>query len=343
MSYKIDFGAWGSVFAVPTSVVDKGLKLASETQIKVLLYILRNSGNTLTDEVVSQALGVHTDDISDAITYWADKGLLVRTSDIISAPDGFADSGNTSVRENAPSDTVATEYKSSEANSVSEKPRPVSRATKPEPVYVAKRLRADKNLVFLMDEAQRILGKVLSNSDTATLVMLHDTVGLPVEVILMLMEHCVQIDKGNMRYIEKTGIQWASDGVTTISLAEEKIKRYSESSVAWTTVAAVFGLRIAGTPTKKQLEFADLWVNIWKFTEDMLRLAYERCVDSKGELNLSYINGILRRWYEQGLRNPDEVMNSEKAKSKKKHGSSSDSESASYDIDEYEKKSIFDD
>lgn len=158
----------------------------------------------------------------------------------------------------------------------------------------------------------------------------------------MLMEHCVQIDKGNMRYIERTGIQWASEGITTIGLAEEKIKRYSESSVAFSVVSAVFGLHLSGTPTKKQLEYADLWVNEWKFTEDMLRLAYEKCVDLKGELNLSYINGILRRWFEQGLRNPQEVS-ADISKSKAGKKQTNSEQAPSYDIDEYEKKSIFDD
>lgn len=339
MSYKIDFGVWGSVFAVPTAVVDKGLKLATEVQLKVLLYILRSNGNTLTDEAVSQALDIHPEDVRDAIEYWSDRGLLASASESVALPESLPLDNLTSAVVTQQNENAVT----SEAV-VADKPRPMSRATKPEPGYVAKRLRADKNLVLLMDEAQRILGKVLSNSDTATLVMLHDTDGLPVEVILMLMEHCVQIDKGNMRYIEKTGIQWASDGVTTIGLAEEKIKRYSESSVAWTTVAAVFGLQQSGTPTKKQLEFADVWINIWKFTEDMLRLAYERCVDTKGQLSLSYINAILRRWFEQGLRNTDEVLQADKAKPKaKRQGSAIDSDTPSYDLDEYEKKSIFDD
>ena len=340
MSYKIDFGVWGSVFAVPTAVVDKGLKLATEVQLKVLLYILRSNGVTLTDEAVSQALDIHPEDVRDAIEYWSDKGLLACTAQSVSLPDSTVQTGD------ATSVMTSESGKQTEVTSSAsaDKLRPVSRATKPEPGYVAKRLRADKNLVLLMDEAQRILGKVLSNSDTATLVMIHDTDGLPVEVILMLMEHCVQIDKGNMRYIEKTGIQWASDGVTTIGLAEEKIKRYSESSVAWNTVAVVFGLQQSGTPTKKQMEFADVWINIWKFTEDMLRLAYERCVDTKGQLSLSYVNGILRRWFEQGFRNPDEVLQADKARPKsKKQGSASASDAPSYDLDEYEKKSIFDD
>ena len=63
-------------------------------------------------------------------------------------------------------------------------------------------------------------------------------------------------------------------------------------------------------------------------------------------MNLPYINAILKRWFEQNLKNPEEVLKSESASkpsARKKNTGSSDSESASYDIDEYEKKSIFDD
>ncbi len=340
MSYKIDFLGWGSVFAVPTDVVDKGLKLASEQQLKVLLYILRNSGNSLTDDTVSQALSIHPEDVKDSIEYWIGKGLLASFDDLVTLPKSNSESKEEIVlaSEDA-SDRIDT------STVDSSKPRPLSRAAKPEPAYVARRLRTDKNLVLLMDEAQRILSKVLSNTDIATLVMLNDTDGLPIEVILMLMEHCVQIGKGNMRYIERTGIQWASEGITTISLAEEKIRRHSESTNAFNMVVTVFGLHNVGSPTKKQLEYADAWVNTWKFSEDMLRLAYERCVDTKGQHNMSYINGILRRWHEQGLRSTNDVLSADLSSrdNKKPKQNNSSVSNASYDIDEYENFSIFDD
>ncbi len=338
MSYKISFGGWESVFAVPTAVVDKGLKLATETQLKVLLYILRNAQNDISDESVAAVLSVHADDVRDALLYWADKGLLVRMENDISIPEKKTESSATK-----PSDDV-TETMNSESE---DKPqRTVSyssaRPLRPEPAYVAKRLRSDKSLVVLMDEAGRILSKVLSNADMATLVMLHDTDGLPVEVLLMLMEYSAKIGKGNIRFIQRTGMKWAEEGINTIELAEAKIRRHSESSDAFKKVSLIFGLHTNGTPTKKQLEFADQWVNNWKFSEDMLRLAYERCVDVKGEFNMSYINGILRRWFDEGLRNPTEVEASDAAK-KPAAPKKAESQSRSYDLEFYENYSIFDD
>ena len=47
MSIKINLGAWNSIFAIPTDVVDKHLKLASGISLKVLLYILRHSGEEI--------------------------------------------------------------------------------------------------------------------------------------------------------------------------------------------------------------------------------------------------------------------------------------------------------
>ena len=41
MSYEINFGPWGSIFAVPTAVADRYLKFCTEEQLKVLgLHIL---------------------------------------------------------------------------------------------------------------------------------------------------------------------------------------------------------------------------------------------------------------------------------------------------------------
>ena len=343
MSYKINLGLWGSVFAVPTSLVDNGLKLASDSQIKVLLYILRHNASPLTDELISQALGIHSEDVRDAIEYWNAKGLFVTADNVMSIPESDKTStGNVSV---ADSTASTKEPELSVQTPKQDAPtRLVSRPTKPEPAYVARRKNTDKSISFLMDEAESILGRFLSQPDMATILMLHDTDGLPPEVILMLMEHCVQIGSGNMRYIEKTGINWAAAGINTISLAEEKIKSYSESTSAWNTAAAVFGINISGTPTQKQLEFADNWINKWRFSEAMLRLAYERCVDAKGEFKLAYINGILKRWNELSLKKVEDVISNEaKSNAKRKPVEKKDVQSASYDIDAYERKSIFDD
>ena len=64
----------------------------------------------------------------------------------------------------------------------------------------------------------------------------------------------------------------------------------------------------------------------------MLREAYERCVDSKGALKFNYIDGILKKWEAQGIRNLDDLKASESAKPKP-----APKANASYDINDLEK------
>ena len=40
MSIKINLGVWNSVFAVPSKIVDEGLKFSDGVKLKVLLYVL---------------------------------------------------------------------------------------------------------------------------------------------------------------------------------------------------------------------------------------------------------------------------------------------------------------
>ena len=47
MNYNINLGGWNSIFAVPSDVVDKYIKIASGSNIKVLLYFLRHCGELL--------------------------------------------------------------------------------------------------------------------------------------------------------------------------------------------------------------------------------------------------------------------------------------------------------
>lgn len=337
MAYNINLGVWASVFAVPSVVVDEHLKIASAYQLKVLLYLLKNNSTPMDENTIGEALNMHPDDVKDSLSFWVERKVISVSADEI-APVKPAET----VTESFSVTTVMPEEEPKKSK------RPMSRPTRPEPGYVIKRLGSDPGLAMLMDEAQRIFGRMLSNAEAGTLVMLMDTDGLPVDVILMLLQYCADNGKGTMRYVEKIGIEWGSEGINTIDLAEAKIRSLTESYSCYNRVATTFGMKNVGSPTKKQLSLANQWVSTWSFSEDMLRLAYERCVDSKGEFSMDYINGILKKWYMAGWKNPDDVEKEESESPKKSIKKSSKKKSnalesdASYDIDEYEKKSIFD-
>ncbi|MBQ8572518.1 MAG: DnaD domain protein, partial [Ruminococcus sp.] len=302
--------------------------------------LLKNNNTPVDDKQVSEALSMHPEDVKDCLSFWAERKVISINGEEITPQKCEAISGE--------SLSVTAVVPQSEAKKAK---RPVSRAVRPEPGYVIKRLGSDPQLMMLMDEAQRIFGRMLSNAEAGTLVMLMDTDGLPVDVIIMLLQYCVDNNKGTMRFVEKIGIEWGSEGINTVSLAEEKIRTVTETYSYFNKVASTFGMKNVGSPTKKQLTLANQWVGTWSFSDDMLRLAYERCVDTKGELNMDYINGILKKWYMAGWKNPDDVT-ADTAKIEKPKAKSAEKKSGrvkeewesdvSYDIEAYEKKSIFD-
>ena len=342
MSIFIDLGVWNSIFAVPTKVVDEGLKFSDGVKLKVLLYVLRNSGTSFDDSEISKATGVNVTDIPEALDYWVSMGIFNRIDNTLvpaKNEEEFVLVQQTPVQTvqmpqpvqpvTQPQQTVSQPEQTVQHTEVQEKEQPdieqpeepkkvftATRPQKPDFVFTAQRLAVDEELKMLVEETQTTLGKVLSNSDISTLLMLKDTCGLPLDVIFMLIHYCVSIDKGNIRTIENIGVQWANDGIYSLEAAENKIEQIQKTTANFSLVSKAFGLKNVGSPTKKQLEYGNKWVTEWKFSPEMLREAYERCVDTKGTMNFRYIDGILKRWHASNVHTIDELNKYEKSANK---------------------------
>lgn len=327
MSIRINLGEWGSVFAIPTSIVDRHIKIASPLQLRIILFLLRNSENSYTTEQLSEFFSAHNEDVQDGIRFWVERGVLCENSNEYTPVSATP--------------TQQPEIKSEPQEKLEvkeEKPKVVrrtqTRLTKPDIISSAQRVSEDESLQHLLAEVEAALSKPLSCGDTSTIVMLYDTCGLPAEVIAMLVHYCVSIDKGSMRKIEQMGVEWADAGIDSLESADNRISQMKQTSENWNTVKGVFGLKNAGSATKKQLEYADKWVGEWHFSGDMLRHAYEICVDQTGDLSMPYINKILKRWQSAGVFRIEDI---EKLDNNKKPAKKKASASASYDIEDLEK------
>lgn len=203
-------------------------------------------------------------------------------------------------------------------------------AVKPSREEVIKRGGESEEIAFLLREAQMKFGRGLRANESSTLVWLHDDEGMNTAVILMLIEFAKSGDRCNIGYIEKTALSWINDGVTTLSEAEEKICQIHAGRSAWKLVSGAMG--IDRRPSDKELITARRWVDEWCFAKDMLRAAYNKCVDSTGKFSMHYINKILEGWHKNGLKTLDDVENSDVKKEKKPK----DSSFAGYDLSKVE-------
>jgi DnaD/phage-associated family protein len=337
LSYSINLGSWNSVFAVPCSLVDDHLKLAGSVQLKVLLWVLRHAGEPFELQQIADALGIDRADAGDALRYWQETGLVAASA------SGERLSPAPAAAREEPGGGAAFQPQAAAPAPKAAKPKHIlSRPQKPDSEFVAKRMTESTEIACLMQSAQEILGRLISSGESATLLMIHDDFGLPSDVIVMLLQYAASVGRANMRYIEKTAMNWADDEINTHEKAEERLRLLSEKQKAWRTVEQAIGIPHRA-PSSREEAFAPVWVRDWGFGPDMIREAYDRTIDGAGKYKPGYMNRILERWHKEGVTTTKQAAEEqmERASSKKK-AAKREKPAPTFDIDEYEATSIYD-
>ena len=307
MSYYLLPEALSAPFMVPSVVVDRHLKLASETQIKVLLFVLRNISSGIDPAATAKGLSFPESEVLDALFYWEQCGIL--GSDVKTAP--------------APA--IETVEK-----------KAVRRAEKPSRSDVAHRGLEDERVALLLREAQLKFGRNLKSNEASTLVWLYDDEGMDVSVILMLLQYALSEDKCNISFIERTAAKWIESGVETVADAEKCIAQSIERNLAWGVVQSAFGID-RRRPSEKELELSAKWVNEWKMAPDILRLAYDACIDQKAKLSFPYIGKILEGWHLKGYKTAADIKKGETDKPAAPKSATKKHNFDAYDLDLFEK------
>lgn len=322
MGYALQLGAWNLVFAVPGALVDQYIKTADGNQLKVVLWLLRNSGRSYSAEEIAEAVGIRSAEAESAIRFWVQNGLLTQQDAPLS----------TTLLPAAPEAQPASEAAPQAARTAA--PR---RMLRPDGIYISERVEASPSIRRLLEEAEAMLGKTLSPALSGTLIQAHEDYGLPCEVILMLVAYANKIGRANTNYIESTVRNWADSNILSIEAAEEKLRELDETAMAWKRCEQAFGMTSRRAPSKNEGQYAHRWVCEWKMPDELLNEAYNRCVDNTGKVSMKYIHAILERWHAAGIRTLKEAVDEKlaaDARREQKRG-------PSYDLEEYEKYDIF--
>ena len=204
-------------------------------------------------------------------------------------------------------------------------PRPAAAAipapSEDRPVYSADDISAllqdNEGFRLLLPQVEQQLGKKLRTPDLQILAGLYDDLGLPADVIYLLVCHCVERAKRRwgegrrptLRQIEKEGYYWAQLGISDQTSAAAYLKKWAqreEKSAAY--------MQALHLPQRQMVEAERRYIADWMeqgFPPETVALAYERTVFYKKDLNWRYLNGILRRWHENGWHTPQQVQRGE--------------------------------
>ncbi|MCL2311804.1 MAG: DnaD domain protein [Firmicutes bacterium] len=279
------------------------IRLACAVHLKILLIVIKRSLKTFTVDDISSALKIDKDDVCDAIKFWLDKNIFKHHE------KEFC--------ENLEKKQISNKKIIDKTNIE----------------YVSQRLKSSDEITCLLNEVESILGRPLSGTDVSLFINLKDSEGMPCSVILMLVQYCAKIGKVSTRYIEKVGIDWARSGIDSIESAEEKIKSFNKFQKLWNCFRKIIGTK-ERAPTAQEEEAIVRWFVLWKYTKYSIKEAYELCIKVKGKYNLSYMDGIIKRWKRDNITSLEEIRDRNKKKTQNQ-------KITSYSIENYESFNIF--
>ena len=317
MGVKISSKVWNSIFAVPTTLVDDHIKMANGQQLKVFLYVLRHNTEGVDIQMISDGTGISGADVKDAMQYWISVGLL-------SYDGSFSEPiASQKIINNAVNNAV----KASKEKTVVDLPDVI-----PTHEQVAARVLESPELAALYNEAQLKLGKTIGYDMQAKLLMIYDHYGLPVEVILTIIEYAVSQGKTGMAYIQKVAKDWAEKEIITLEAADEYMKQLQTVNRLWKRFENMFS---TDRPryTDKRATYLKKWNLEHKQSLELIYFACEETINNINKMSFEYMDKMLESWYKDKLKTPMDVM-----QFKKKPKEKVKTNSTSYDSNMYRER-----
>ena len=157
------------------------------------------------------------------------------------------------------------------------------------------------------------LGKKLTTPDVGTLLGLYDYVGLPSDVIFLLVGYCCERTaqrygpgrRPTLRQIEREGYTWARLGLMDQDRAAAYIRDRQRQREALPRLMAL--LRLGDRPASPSEEKYLLSWAAMGFEDSAIERAYDKTILKCKELKWPYMNKILTSWHEKGLHTLREV------------------------------------
>lgn len=248
---------------VANEFIDKYMPESNGDYVKVYLFLLRNRERGTDVPMIAEKLRLTEGDVRRAIAYWEEKGIVsvsIRHRDSYSQP-GFAqtghaftmeaepdsahasasadansiasanaadnmDAGSGYASDNAMSDVTAPSQAADNAGIADNSTDLRDRYRRAEGKAVLNTLVRDDEFGKLLVIVQRYRSKILTESEQEVLAYLYDGLKLPCDVIDYLVEYCVSSGHNNMKYIEKTGLDWAEIGIRDVESARRRTDQF---------------------------------------------------------------------------------------------------------------------
>ena len=300
------------VLVLPASVLSH-LDAATPEQLRVLLWLASDLSLVSKHRQLAKLAGCNTATAQNAVTFWCNCGILGEAGESVPTMATVSE------------EEVPTKKKLQRAD---ELPNYTSGE-------LAELLEARASVRVLIDEAQRILGKMFNPNDINIMVGMIDYLGMNEECILLLLAHCKRIGKSNLRAIEKYAYAMVDKGINDVESMEDEICTVEAMHTFEGEVRALFGMKSRAL-TSKEGKMLSAWLS-FGYDINIVRMAYEITVNATGEPSLPYTNAILEKWNANAWKTTDEIEAGMNAEREKREGSANAQKELgnSFDTDDF--------
>ena len=315
---KLIFNYGNAVAVLPQSVFDK-IDKATKKDMK-LIFVLASDMTLLRDtekamDELTLRTGMKSEDINNSLSFWRGAGVL----DEFEGMAAEVKKSSEKQRENFPENPQKASKKFRSADEL--------------PRYTTEELTAllekRDECRFLIDECQRLFGKVFNTSEINILVALTDYLALDSEYILLLFAHCGKLEHKSVRMVEKLAHRFLDEEITDAETLSGRLRFLERAEQTERKVRSVFGIT-ARALTKKEKALIEKWLSEYNYDFDIIEKAYELTIDSTQNPSLPYAGAIMDRWYSEGIKTLDDVE-----RDIEEHKKNKAAESGSFDTDEF--------
>ena len=320
--------------------IDQYMPGAGGEFVKVYIYLLR----LLADPSASVCLPLLADrrnctegDISRALKYWSNEGLLILETDpsgeltgitltepspdtqmeltaTVSVPQS-ALAATAPISQTVSAATVSVPQSALAAAAPISQTVSAATVSTPQPDTAPSRsasaltparikeLKENEDVAQLIYICEQYLGKTLTPTDTRKILFFYDELKMSVDLIDFLIQYCVGRGHKSMRYIETVAMAWSKEGITTVEMAKDSTSRYGRD---YFTILKAMGIANRN-PVDSEIVMMDTWLKDYGFSMDMIQEACSRTIMQTGQPSFQYAHKILTGWFKKGALTPEAV------------------------------------
>ena len=179
---------------IPGAAVERCLREANESQLKIYLYLLKNGSEETTVSSIADYFNYSEQDVKRALRFWNGKTKTVKN------PAG--------------------------GNVVEFSQRPVYSKEK------LATLIGQPDVVQLMFVAEQYMGRPIKQDEVSSILYIYDGLGFSADLVEYLLEYCISNNKKSFRSIESVALEWKEAGVATLDAAKRLTRRIPDEMTA---------------------------------------------------------------------------------------------------------------